>query len=376
MKNEEKIPTPKYNSKILGVGNCKKLHKRYEFTVKIFQSLVELFRNNPNLIDVYSTGKSLKYRDGYGEEHIITPDLITLYDDKQRGLLIEVKYDLSGQRETLTGKISKLSRYLNKLYGWEEVFQKIGVKDDDIISHDVILLCHSDDAGIIKEQIQQLIRDDIHAYKHLQQGNLCIWSVSEELNKEGNEVMRFKCIWGDINHKELNNKAKNNIDIPAETFIATRTEILFVSDQIPTSYIIYNIMKFVKHRVLAAESFYRDKLKREGIPISYEEICEMFTRYYGPISEHSTAQIKYKEIKDALDDLCEIGYNFSKLGVDEVKKRGLNTSQKWFLYTLKTPRGDMVEWICKKLEELEIKREEIRKKSKEKAKSRSIDEWF
>jgi hypothetical protein len=338
-------------------------YRLYEGTVRVVQALAKFFSDNPELLDNFVFGKSLKYKRN-GEWIAFKPDIIAVYDNRTTGLIVEIKWSISNHFSTAAKEISKLKRYAYNISGWKGAIGRQQTQDV-LANHDLVLLAHSDDVGLAKQVIADLIRSDPTIYQFLRNDGFALWSFGEEYDRSRNEVIRIRNFYGGIRHSDLDKKSKSRIDIPLEAIAVERNMILFMGDTVPESYIILKIMMMMFNWTVGHEG------KREEICISIKQINDLFNHYYPPITSDSAPQITSSILKEKCDKLAGFRYNLKPLTREEINEKGLDQDETWYIFTPKIPQNPL-EWILTQLVRQRRRNDIRRRKQEEKKKLKRV----
>lgn len=332
--------------------------KNYEDSVQVMQALLIFFDQNNDILDANGTALGRKLETTvYSVNKEVKPDIISTYDNGDKGLLTEIKWSISENFQYMTDEISELNKYSSPLIGWKKIFPHL--IHDTVTFHDLILLCHSDVCRKVKNCIGDLIKDDTKTYTFLKSKNFAVWSFTEQKDRKGIQVIRIRNEYGKIFHKRLHDISKDKIDIPQFVACPIRIKVIFTSDTPPDAYVIQEVMKIIYYIVCKSNT---DELK-----ISEEDIYNMFIYWYPPYNKNSTLSINKVIIKDACEKIVRFNYNLKKMGSENVKNEELDPKKIWYVAAKKLPKGKLLnEWIIKRLIKLQREDEERKRKQEEK----------
>lgn len=339
MKNHNSNHSHRVNNSQELIRDCIATYRRYEDSVRVTVALTIFLKKCPQLLDDFVLGKTLKYILN-AQENNVKPDIIATYSKWTKGLIVEIKWSLSNNFQHSTKEIASMKKYTYPMQGWKEALGQ-QMCPDKLECHDLVLLSHSDVIGMIREVIKTLIKDEPKGYNFLRENGFALWSWGEMTDRSRKKIIRIRSEYGSLNHKDLNDLAKDKIDVPLAEYIVERNSILFIGDNPPISYVIFRLMtvlyNFIGH----------DPRKKEEY-ISLSQIQNLFDKYYPLVSPHSAPQITKDIIRGASEILAKFNYNLKSVSSEKITEVGLNSNGLWYLFERKLPRGDITKWICEK----------------------------
>lgn len=171
--------------------------------------------------------------------------------------------------------------------------------------HDLILICHPDDAQRVVEAVKKMSKDP--DYDFLAKDGFAIWSWSITSSKMGErkEKMYLFSVYGKTRNEKLQNLVSQPLGLvfPEEALTYYRFLFTFIKETPPVQYTISILIQNI-----FPSFFQRDpekKLYDIHVDMIYERAKAFFPSWHKFDAE--TIQLKRKWIKDALETLYELG---------------------------------------------------------------------
>ena len=308
--------------------NCLRDFRKYSDTVLVSAAICYLFKNNKKLGISMGFEPTLKRID----QPSLNPDLAFVLDNPSNGVIFELKWSVSPNREFSEPRLKEIKKYFDAFTNWKN---SNGLVNDQ----DVILVCHPDDYEHIIKMIEIISSEtDYNCFK--KEGfSIWTWLLNQPKLGEQAEEMRLIKNYGKLKHKDLEAIISKplGIKIPEEVLTYFRYTYFFVKEKPPIQY----LMNLIVVNVLPNP----DNLGGDNYVVDTEWIWRKTKTLFsmGEEYDNNTLQFKKRWIKEALDVLAEI----------DIIKRGKEDS--WIIpKKLGTRRKPIQKIICKKLAELEM----------------------
>jgi len=327
--------------------------RKYEDVVTITAVLKMVLSTGgtPRLAERISIGGTLKRYKGSSEVGDLTPDMIATYRQQKdmtlRGLVFEIKWDVSDNDLTLRNELVDLKRHFDELKGFPEIKETIS-------NHDVILVAHRDDALRYADVASKLFQEEPVGHSFLGSDRFAILSWQRAESKDGATLHRLEKVFGRIQHTGLELcltdkkcRAVNALDVSQDS-----ARIFAVADSPPLIFRAFKLMR-------ALANFFQDPRIHEH-KLNEDDLHKWINIEFPPITMSSPQQISKGNLHETLQTLVELHYNVS---IDDMTTKGSsgNTIQVYRI-TKKTPRGDLRAWLSGKLVVIEEKESGMKEK--------------
>ena len=319
---------------------CLRDFRKYSDTVLVSAAICHLFKNNKNL------GKSMGFEPTLKriDQPDLTPDLAFVSDYPSNGVIFELKWSVSPNKEYSVPKLKEVKKYFDTFVNWKN-------NNGFVENQDVVLVCHPDDYNHIIKMIESISSET--EYDCFKKEGFSIWTWLLNLPRLGEQAEEMRLIknYGKLKHKELEAIITKPMGtkIPEEVLTYNRFTYFFVKEKPPIQY----LMNLIVVGVLPNP----DNLGGDNYVVDTDWIWRKTKTLFamGEEYDNNTLQFKKKWIVEALDMLAEI----------DIIGRGKENS--WIIpKKLGTRRKPIQKIICKKLAELEMSK---RKPSQARVKS-------
>ena len=327
--------------------------KKYEDVVAITAVLkmVLSISGTLRLAERISIGGTLKRYSGSSEIGDLTPDMIATYRQRKdmtlRGLVFEIKWDVSDNDLTLRNELADLKRHFDELRGFPEI-------KGTISNHDVILVAHRDDALRYADVASKLFQEDPAGHTFLGSDRFAILSWERAESKDGTTLHRLEKVFGKIQHTdfELCLTAKKCRAVKAFDVSQDSARIFAVADAPPLIFRAFKLMRAL------ANLFQDPRIQEQRLDEDY--LHKWINMEFPPITMSSPQQISKGNLRETLQTLVKLHYNVS---IDSMTTKGSsgNTVQVYRIKK-KTPRGDLRAWLSGKLAVIEEKESRMKEK--------------
>jgi len=306
--------------------SCIRDYRKYADSVAVLSAIHNLIKKNPSIARFI--GIEHKLIDHEGND--VTPDLVALYDQNKKGLIFELKWSLPLKEEYLEKELKELKRYTNPFQNWRTSTGRVDY-------HDMVLVCHIDDAKRAVDMIAKISDGPGYEFFKLDGFAVWTWNIVASRSGERKEELRFFQVYG----KTRNDILETTISQPVGILIAEevlrylRFTFSFIRQKPPVQYtmtiLIQNI--FPSFQQKPERSYYEIETD-----LIYNRAKPFFPSWHE--ADVKTVQMKRGWIREALEKLWEL---------DLVDK--LLDKPDWWRFpipTLKTRRPAQ-EAICRKI---------------------------
>ena len=308
--------------------------KKYSDTVMVLSAVYNTLKQKPPIADYVGVEIRLTSEKG----NPIEPDLTALCEKRTKGLLFEFKWSLPFPDKWVDEKIQSLEDYSGRCTGWKN---SAGVVD----YHDLVLVCHMEDASRAKEAITRLVGDPKYAFLSAEGFAMWTWiiSVSRKGGSGCGESLILTNQYGTIRNAILEDKTKppTGLVFPQEALTWLRSSFHFIKMDPPVQ---YTIIKIIQH----VFSQFQDTSKgKDYYELTTDMIYEKAKTIFFPWRDTDTQTIQAKRpwIVDSLENM----YALKLIGKTPDK-------QKWLvpIPTIR-PQGTLQKNICKRLAKHNLK---------------------
>jgi len=226
----------------------------------------------------------------------IRPDLVATYDNNRKGLIFELKWSLPFDETILEKEIKELKKYAIPCSSW--------LKSSDTVDfHDLVLICHIEDAQRTVDMIKKLSNDT--EYDFLRKEGFAVWSwtITSPKLGERKEELRLFPVFGKTRNQTIEAAINQSggILFPEDVLTFLRFSFTFVRQKPPIQYtttiLIQNICPTFQQKS------YRDFYEIH-VDMIYERANNFFPSWHE--FDKETIQIKRRWIKEALEKLWEL----------------------------------------------------------------------
>ncbi|MEM3565919.1 MAG: hypothetical protein QXK47_05260 [Candidatus Bathyarchaeia archaeon] len=272
--------------------NCVRDYRRYSDTVAISCAIYHFLIHNPDIAKFI--GIEHKLRNNQGES--ITPDLVATFDNDRKGLLFELKWSLPQQESLLEKEIKELKKYTVPCSNWLSPSHSVDF-------HDLILICHPDDAQRVIKAVQKVSRDPDYDFLTKDGFAIWTWTITPSKMGEREEKMRLFGVYGKTRNEKLQNLISQPLGLifPEEVLTYLRFLFTFIKETPPVQYTIHILIQNI---FPTFQSDPEKKLYDIHVDMIYERAKAFFPSWHKFDAE--TIQLKRKWIKDALEKLYEL----------------------------------------------------------------------
>jgi hypothetical protein len=306
--------------------------KKYSDTVAVLSAVYYTLKQKPPIAEYVGVETSLINKKGMP----IEPDLTALYEKRTKGLLFEFKWSMPFPDAWLSEVIESLEDYSGQCSSWKNLTGTVDY-------HDLILVCHMEDASRATEVITKMASDSKYAF--LSSDGFAVWTWIISVSRKGGcrENLILTRQYGKIRNLDLENKTKppTGLVFPEEALTWLRASFQFIKMKPPVQ---YTIIKLIQH----VFSQFQDTSKgRDFYELTTDMIYEKAKTIFFPWrdSDTQTVQAKRPWIIDALETM----YALKLIGKTIDKKRWLVP-----IPTVR-PQVPLQETICKKLAKYNLK---------------------
>jgi len=311
---------------------CVTDYRKYADTVAILFAIRHLLIKNPQIARFI--GVESKLRDKKG--NYLRPDLVAVFGNDKKGLLFEIKWSLPMDKRYLEQEIKELKKYVEPLYEWK-------TSSGSVEFHDVVLVCHIDDARRAIETITELSKNS--EYACFKNAGFAVWSWFINPPKAGGqkEELRFLSSYGSTRNERIEKLIQQvgGILIPEDVLTHLRFTYIFIPEKPPVQYTMTVLVQNV------FPTFQRGP-ERDFYEIDIDTIYERMKTFFPSAHEFDTEtiQIKRRWITEAIERLQDL----------KLAERIVGTSDKWRvpIPTLRT-RRPIQDAICNKMAREAIK---------------------
>lgn len=271
---------------------CVKDYRKYSDTVAVSFAIYHLFSKNPEIASYIGIEHQLKNEEGRD----VCPDLVATYESDRKGLVFELKWSLPFEDELLEKELKKLRRYAIPCSNWRK-------PSDRVDFHDLILICHIDDAQRAIEMIKKISADV--EYNFLGNEGFAVWSWTITAPKMGErkEELRLFPVYGKTRNQEIESLVNQpgGIMFPEDVLTFLRFSFTFVKQKPPIQYLM---------TVLIQNIFptFQQKPDRDFYEIHVDMIYERAKTFFPAWHKYNaeTIQIKRGWIREALEILWKL----------------------------------------------------------------------
>lgn len=272
--------------------NCIRDYRKYADTVAVLSAIHNLIKKNPNMARFIGIEHKLIDQEG----NDVTPDLVALYDQNRKGLSFELKWSLPLIEEYREKKLKELKKYTTPFQNWRTSTGRVD-------HHDLVLVCHIDDAKRVIDTIAKISEEP--EYKFFKSDGFAVWTWNITASKSGErkEELRFFRVYG----KTRNGIIETMISEPGGILVAEdvlrylRFTFSFIRQKPPVQYtmtiLIQNIFSSFQQK--PERSYYEI-----DTDLIYNRAKPFFPSWHE--SDTKTLQVKRGWIKEALQKLWEL----------------------------------------------------------------------
>jgi hypothetical protein len=230
------------------------------------------------------------------EGRSIRPDLVATYESDQKGLIFELKWSLPFTEEYLEKGIKDLRKYAIPCSNWHKT-------SDTMEFHDLILICHIDDAQRAVDIIKKLSEDEKYSFLGKEGFAVWSWTITPPKMGERKEELRLFPIYGKTRSREIEAliNQSGGILFPEDVLTYLRFSFTFVRENPPVQY----VMTVLIQNIFPS---FQQKPDRDLYEIHVDTIYERTKVFFPSWHEYDeeTIQIKRKWIRKALEKLWEL----------------------------------------------------------------------
>jgi hypothetical protein len=304
---------------------CINEYSRYSDTVAVLLAIYQMFLKNPGIARFVGVEYKLKKNKG----NFVKPDLVAQYDQNSKGMLFEVKWSLPFDKELLEKKLKGLKKYKDVFTNWK-------TSDGRVQKHDLVLICHIDDAKRAVDAVKELGTES--DCKFMQQEGFSIWGwILNPAKRNRKEELRFLHCYGKTGNLELEKMihATGGIVVPEEVLKYLRYLFSFIPEKPPVQ---YTIAVLVQNIFPSFQKSVEKELYELDIDLLYERAKSFFPSWQ--LFDSDTIQVKRRWISEAIEKLCDLG----------LAERVVTSPNRWSIpIPTLHPRGSLIESICKKI---------------------------
>jgi len=305
---------------------CVADYRKYSDTVAILFAIRHLLIKNPQVARFIGVESKLKDQKG----NYVRPDLVSVYGNDKKGLLFEIKWSLPIDKNYLEQEIKALKKYMAPLSEWKTSSRSVDF-------HDVVLVCHIDDARRAVESISEL--SESPEYDIFKNEGFAVWSWFINPPKAGGqkEELRFLPSYGKTRNDSIEELIHQvgGILIAEEVLTHLRFTYTFIPQKPPVQYTMSVLVQNV------FPTFQRGP-ERDFYEIDVDTIYERMKTFFPSAHEFDaeTIQIKRRWITEAIERLRDL----------KLAERIVGTSDQWRIPvpTIRT-RKPIQEAICNKM---------------------------
>lgn len=311
---------------------CINEYSRYSDTVAVLLAIHQMFLKNPEIARFVGVEYKLKNSKG----NFLKPDLVAQYDQNSKGLLFEVKWSLPFDNELLEKELKGLKKYTDVFTNWK-------TSDGKVQKHDLVLICHIDDAKRAVDAVKELATES--DCRFMQQEGFSIWGwILNPAKRSHKEELRFLHCYGKIGNLELEKMIHitGGIVVPEEVLTYLRYLFSFIPEKPPVQ---YTIAVLVQNIFPTFQKSVEKELYELDIDLLYERTKSFFPSWQ--LFDSKTVQVKRRWISEAIEKLCDLG----------LAERIVASPNRWSIpIPTLHPRGSLIESICKKIANKLMKR--------------------
>ena len=315
------------------VTHCLRDYTRYSDTIAVLLAIRQLLLKNPSMARFIGVEYKLKNTKG----NFLKPDLVSQYDRDSKGMIFEVKWSLPNDKDLLEKELRELKKYTDFLEKWKTGSGKVE-------KHDLLLVCHIDDARKAVDSVKQLATEKDYAF--MAKSGFSVWGWILNPAKKGGheEELRFLHCYGQTGNQQLESMIRQTggIKISEDVLTYLRFTFAFTPDKPPIQYtisvLIQNILPSFQ-RSVEKESYELD------IDLIYDRAKSFFPSWHE--FDEETTQTKRRWLREAIEKMCDL----------KLAERVAKSSNQWSIPipTLR-PKGSVQESICKKIAKEAMKR--------------------
>ena len=308
-------------------------YRRYADTVAVLSAIYHVLRQPPPIVDYIGVEQTLKN----GEDKLVTPDLIALYERRTKGLMFELKWSLPFSEKLLEKEIKELKKYMIQCSQWKNLTGEVDY-------HDLVLVCYIEDSQrtaviLSKVAIEQgfdfLVHDGFAVWT---------WMISSMRSGERREQLILTAIHGKTRNSAIESMVRQptGLILPEEALTYLRSSFNFTREKPPVQ---YTIIKLIQH----VFSQFQDPRRGPWVyelttDMIYEKARILFPSWHD--FDAQTIQAKRSWITEALDMMYDLRIIGKPIGKPE----------SWLvpIPTLKT-RKPIETTLCTKLARFQLK---------------------
>lgn len=273
--------------------NCVRDYCKYSDTVAISCAIHNLSIEHPDIAKFVGIEHNLQNNDG----KIITPDMVTTYDNDRKGLLFELKWSLPFQSDQLEEKLRELRKYTVHCSNWR-------TSSGNVDSQDLVLICHIDDVQRVVDMVKKLSPNAECDFFAKEGFAIWSWTITSPKMGERKEELRLFSAYGKTRNQKVEKLVMQagGILFPEDVLTFLRFSFAFIKEKPPVQY----TMTLLIQNVLSA---FQQSSERELYDIHTDMIYERAKTFFASWREFDTEtiQIKRKWIREALEMLYELG---------------------------------------------------------------------
>jgi len=305
---------------------CVADYRKYSDTVAILFAIRHLLIKNPQIARFIGVESKLKGQKG----NYLRPDLVSVFDNDKKGLLFEIKWSLPIDKTLLEQEIKELRKYIEPLFDWKTSSRSVAF-------HDLVLVCHIDDARRAVETITELAKNSEYACFKNEGFVVWAWFINPPKTGGQKEELRFLSSYGNTRNEKIEKLIKQvgGILIPEDVLTHLRFTYTFIPEKPPVQYTMTVLVQNV------FPTFQRGP-ERDFYEIDVDTIYERMKTFFPSAHEFDTETIQTKRrwITEAIERLRDL----------ELAERIVGSTDKWRvpIPTLRT-RRPIQEAICNKI---------------------------
>ena len=104
---------------------CIKAYRKYAETVAVLSAIYHILKQPPSIVDYLGIESKLKNQ----KDQDIEPDLVALYEHREKGLLFEFKWSLPFSENLLNKEVKSLLKYSTPCHKWKNSTGKTNLQN-------------------------------------------------------------------------------------------------------------------------------------------------------------------------------------------------------------------------------------------------------
>lgn len=277
---------------------------KYEDTILVTGVLKIILSSSPELgfpPDLVSIGRELSRHEKGKIVGDIKPDMIAVHSkngtDSRRGILFEMKWDVSDTPQTIRNEIAKMKRYFVELSGFPPELSRLSS------DHDVLLVAPRSDAGKFEEESKGLLAEEQMGYSYLDSHRFALLSWDLGKDKDRTERYHIEKKYGEIQCKTFEKCLGNPkcSSVESREAYAWRARVCAVADAPPLIHKTWTVMR-------SLAGLFADRRQDEVI-IAEEDIFNWLNGQFGPLTKWSPPQVLREDLREALKTLVLLDFN-------------------------------------------------------------------